>query len=166
MSAPTPNALIEGDLRISVLGDGLVLYLGTAAQLQFDGLISNDFEWPRADVEKRWKLNQLEYWLCRERPHGHKGPKSSWSEVDNWRLYVQFVERDFLWLKWRDIERKRDDLRRDIYHLSPAGRIDLEADFFRRTAAREDIAFQTFKAKFVPQRKRPGRKPTIRQAGQ
>lgn len=134
-----------------------VYFEGTAAQLQAEGLIPEGFEWPRAADEKRWRINGLEYWLSRTRPQGHKGPKSSWAELDNWSLRTMAVNRGWEAIRRRGIERQAEALRREIHHLTPAGQREHQVFEGLLWAARQDKAFQDFKAMFVPPRKKPGR---------
>lgn len=156
MSTPTANQPIEHDLIINLHPCcSRVDYMGAAAQLQSEGLIPGGFEWPSASAEKVWRVNGLEYRLRRARPRGHKG---SWIELDNWSLIIMAGDRDWYWFERRDIERKAKELRDEIHRLSPAGQREWSAFVGRCWAAREDKAFQDFKALFVPERKRPGRK--------
>ena len=164
MSMPTTSQPAEHDLIINVSPrHGWSEYLGTAAQLQSEGLIPDSFEWPRASSEKVWSVNGLEYRLCRTRPRGHKG---SWIELDSWRLTAMASDHNWEWVRRHDIERKAKELRDEIHRLTPAGRREWSAFECRCWAARQDKAFQDFKALFVPERKKPGRKaverPTVK----
>ncbi|PKO74641.1 MAG: hypothetical protein CVU21_22335 [Betaproteobacteria bacterium HGW-Betaproteobacteria-15] len=135
-----------------------VLFEGTAAQLQAEGLIPEGFEWPRAADEKRWRIKGLEYLLSRTRPQWHKGPKSSWAELDNWSLRTMAENYDWETIRRRGIERKAEALRREIHRLTPAGQREHQVFEGRLWAASQDKVFQDFKAMFVPARKKPGRK--------
>lgn len=164
MSTGTTNQPAERDLIIRVSPCyGWADYLGTAAQLQSEGLIPSGFEWPRASSEKIWSANGLEYRLRRERPRGHKG---SWIDLDSWNLTTFASGYDANWVDRRAIDRKARELRDEIHRLAPAGAREWRAFGARCWAASQDKAFQDFKALFVPERKRPGRKPKDTQGGQ
>ena len=49
----TPQTVRE--LRIEISRDEWAQYEGTAAQLQDEGLIPKDFEWPQAAADSRWE---------------------------------------------------------------------------------------------------------------
>lgn len=156
MNTATTNQAAERELIIKLFPcSDLVNYFGTAAQLQSEGLIPGGFEWPRTSVRKVWNVNGLQYYLRRVRPRGHKG---SWIELDNWFLSTSAGDRDWHWFERRDIERKAKELREKTYRLSPDGEREWRAFGARCWAASQDKAFQDFKALFVPERKKPGRK--------
>lgn len=164
MSTATTNQPTERDLVISLHPHASrVDYRGTAAQLQSDGLIPGAFEWPRTSAKKVWCVNGLEYQLQRARPYGHKG---SWIELDSWSLIIMAGDRDWYSFERRDIERKAEELRVKAYRLTPEGDREWRAFMARCWAASQDKAFQDFKALFVPERKKQGRKvaerPTVR----
>lgn len=147
------------DLRIRIWPD-CVCYVGTARQLQAEGLIPQGFEWPHAAADKKWEANGFDYWVCRERPLGHKGAKSSWLELDNWCLRVRVHGRDHHCITRRMLERKADELRAEIHRHTAAGSREWSAMWERYWQAREDKRFQAFKLLvpgLVPPRR--GRKP-------
>lgn len=158
-TTPATEQPAEREIIIGVHPDEWVQYEGTAAQLQAEGLIPEGFEWPLAATIKDWKAEGFDYWLRRKRPEGHKGPMRSWLELDNWFIRIKVSGRDWHWAQRRAIERKAEALRDEIYHLSPAGQREWDANWRRYWAARADKAFQAFKAISVPERKKPGRKP-------
>lgn len=157
MSTPKTSPPAQHDLIISVSPRyGWADYVGTAVQLQSEGLVPGGFEWPSASLEKRWCLNGLEYRLRRVRPYGHKG---SWIELDSWNLTTFASDFDGHWVDRRAIDRKAKELRDEIHRLTPAGFSEWRSFEARCWAASQDRAFQDFKALFVPERKKPGRKP-------
>ena len=124
-------------------------YEGTAAQLADEGLIPQGLSWPQAAADKRWQANGYSYWLRRCRPKAHKGPMRSWLELDHWFLRVYVVAHDFEWRWQRELQRKAESLRADIYFHSALGAQECSAKWHRYWKAQEDEAFQTFK-KLIP----------------
>ena len=86
VSAPvaTPSQTAAHDLRVEICPRGYDWWHGTGAQLQAEGLIPADFDWPKGKEHGSWVSGRFEFWLFRVRPEGHKGPKSSWLESDSW----------------------------------------------------------------------------------
>jgi hypothetical protein len=68
-------------------------------------------------------------------------------------------------LTLRSLERRADQLRAAFHQQTPEGRREWNALCNRSMAAVSDKAFQTFKAIFIPEPKKPGRKPKIRSGG-
>lgn len=134
------------ELRITVQRDVLVRFEGTAAQLIEEGLIPSNFELPRASSDKIWAENGLIFWLRRARPSGHKGPMRSWLDMDNWVVRVDVAGRDSRWYDRRNVERKAEELREAVRRQSPAGLAACEAKLRRYWEAKDDKAFQAFKA--------------------
>lgn len=149
----------ERELIIDVSPGWWAEYEGTRAQLQAEGLIPDGLEWPRAAADKHWEANGFDYWLRRNRPEGHKGPMRTWLEMDNWFIRVQVTGRDWAWRARQNIEEKAKALRDEIYRQSDAGRREQDLAWGAWCKSKEDEAFQAFKAIFIPERKKPGRKP-------
>ena len=151
----------ERELIIDVNPEwGWVQYEGTRAQLEDEGLIPDRFEWPRAAGDVRWEANGFDYWLRRTRPDGHKGPMSSWWELDNWSVRVRVIGRDHAWLARRNLERRADALRAEFHRQTVAGQRERDANWKRYWATVDDKAFQEFKARIpglIPPKR--GRKP-------
>jgi hypothetical protein len=141
---------------------GWVRYEGTAAQLIAEGLVPQGLEWPRAASYKRWSAGGFDYRLRRTRPEGHRGPMRSWLEIDNWSVRVTVMGRDQRSLTLFSLERRADELRAAFHRETPEGRREWDAFVNRSWAARQDKAFQNFKAIFAPERRKPGRKPKNR----
>ena len=165
----TPAALPLTELAAPELGEREIIidvrphlwiqYEGTRAQLEDEGLIAKDADWPARATDIRWKKGGFDYWLRRTRPAGLKGPKRTWLEMDNWFIRVEVADRPSDWRARRGIEEKRDALRAEIHSCSPLGRFERSIQWQTLWAARDDKAFQAFKSTFAPERKRPGRKP-------
>ena len=149
--------LIASDIRVRIWPDEFAQYTGTRAQLEAEGLIPKDFEWPRVAADAHWEAEVLDYGLRRVRPDDFRGPMRGWLVLDNWQVRVSVVGRDRAWHDRRDIERQRDELTEAIYRQTPSGRYQWEKDWGIYWKAREDKAFQQFKALVVPERKKPGR---------
>lgn len=158
-STPTPT-LAAPELLIDARPDLWVEYVGTAQQLEGEGLIPAAFEWPKARRSKFWNADGFAFWLRRTRPAGHTGRLGSWTSADSWFLRVTVQGRDWHWDQRRRVERKAMELAALIHSQSPQG----EREHYERCArffkARDDVAFQAFKAVVLPERKRPGRQKT------
>ncbi|MFY9476358.1 MAG: hypothetical protein WAQ08_01610 [Aquabacterium sp.] len=172
---PAPGALAptcsihstaERELIIDIRQDEWAHFVGTAAQLVSEGLIPESFEWPPADVSKCWEANGFDYWLRRNRPEGHKGPKRSWLELDNWFISVKVTGRDYTWRTRRALERKTEELRAEYYRHTAEGSQEWSASWNRYWQARQDKAFQAFKTRIpglVPPKR--GRKAKLSNQG-
>lgn len=148
------------ELRIDIWPDEFARYIGTAAQLQAEGLIPTGFDWPLAAASKQWEASGFEYWLRRTRPEGHKGARQTWLKLDNWLVDVRVIGRDHAWLVRRRLERKAEALRAECRRHTAAGQHEWEAAWMRYWHAKEDKGFQAFKAQvpgLIPTR--GGRKP-------
>ena len=161
-SAAAPG-LCARELTISIWAGDWVTYEGTRAQLEDEGLIPKDAEWPARDSILEWKAGGLDYQLHRTRPAGLKGPKRTWLEMDNWCVYVQPDRTNFRLDDWyaQCIEEKAEALRAEIHRYSPAGRRAEATSCNQRWAAHQDKAFQAFKSTLLPERKKLGRKPKV-----
>lgn len=158
LPATTPD-VGERELIIDVRRDDWVQYEGTAAQLIAEGLIPADFEWPRAAADKRWEANGFDYWLRRTRPEGLKGPMRTWLEMDNWFIRVEVTGRDYHWRTRQALKRQAEELAAAYHRHTAAGSAEWNANWKRYWATVEDKKFQAFKSTFLPERKKPGRKP-------
>lgn len=144
-SAHSAPDLPERELHIEIERDHWFQCIGTAAQLQAEGLIPHDFEWPQAATTKIWQANGFEYWLHRTRPEGHKGPMRSWLALDNWFVRVRVASRDHDWLTRKALDRKAEDLKAEYHRISEAGSREWRAGWERFRAAQKDPGFQHFK---------------------
>lgn len=140
-------------------------YFGTRAQLEAEGVIPLDTEWPDGAQSCFWDVGRYRYWLRRIRPEGIKGPMSVWTSGNWWSLrctYGSGMSGAVLYIleKQRALAKALDD-------FSPAGQRARDALWQRYRAANADKAFQAFKAAIlptIPARKKPGRKPKLDQA--
>jgi hypothetical protein len=152
-TTPTTDQPAVRELDIEIYPRGYDWWHGTSAQLQAEGLIPADFEWPKRLAHKSWTDDRFEYWLYRERPTGHKGPQSSYWEADNWacrRLLLAHGRDGFAHARLHEIS---VSLQHELWAHTSAAR----EQFKRYWAAHEDQSFQAFKAIFVPQPKKRGR---------
>lgn len=159
-SSAIEHAALERELHISIWRDYWAQFEGCAAQLIAEGLIPDNFKWPHASDSEYWEVNGFEYWLRRTRPEGHKGPQKSWLGIDNWVVRVTVSGRDYNWSRRRDLERRAEELRAELYGRPVEGLQKLETNFARYLEAHRDKSFQAFKS-LIPalvSRKR-GRKP-------
>lgn len=149
---------LGGELIITI-EHGDVRYEGTAAQLQVEGFIPADLEWPRGRIDRHWCANGFRYWLRRARPAGHKGPSRSWIEGDNWRLTVQPEGNAIARVQALRLKALSDQLAQEIHCQSLEGQLERREQWDRICRANEDKVFQAFKSTFLPERKKPGRPP-------
>ena len=156
--SPKVEAVGPTELRIQIWVDYWTHFEGTAAQLSSEGLIPEGFVWPRGDDSVRWDAGRFSYWLRRSRPQGHKGTKRSWQELDNWFVRVEVTDRSHDWQVQRQLQRKADALAEEIYSHTAEGKRLSNARWERLWKTREDRAFQDFKARVLPEKKKPGRK--------
>lgn len=158
---PTNSAeqAAASDLLVCIWHDSLARYEGTRAQLEAEDVIPEGTNWPVGTETVSWEAKCLRFHLSRIRPKGMRGPRKLWVEGDYWCLDIDVPARDLNWAACRMIEKKANALRDELYRHSDAGRREHDENWQRYWAAREDEAFQAFKSIFVPQRKRPGRKP-------
>jgi hypothetical protein len=133
-------------------------YQGSRAQLEAEGVIPPDTKWPEGGASVSWEAGQLEYSLSRTRPEGMKGPQKLWLAGDWWSLRFQLKIRPNQGA--RAIQKKAAELAAELHRQSPEG----QRQRSREWAACEDKAFQAFKTKFIPQRKKPGRPAKVRTA--
>lgn len=141
----TPQAgTAEPELRIEIWPRGDDTWIGTSAQLVAEGLIPQDFKWPVAFSDRMWTDGPFDYWLTRTRPEGAKGPKSSFVEVDHWRLRRRWAAYGRDGYGHAHIHEKRIELQHAIWKESPEGMRQSERFYF---VVQSDKAFQSFRAR-------------------
>lgn len=148
------------ELRVEWCVDYHVSLAGTRAQLEAEGVLPADVEWPRPYATSYWEAAGFAYSLRRLRPDGHKGAMRTWQEIDSWILLITVVDHDHFWHARRAIERKTEELRAEIHRHTPAWWSECEGMMRRIDAARHDLKFQAFKALvpgLIPPKR--GRKP-------
>lgn len=157
---PMPCVEQVCELKIAIYPRSYVRWIGTGAQLQAEGLIPADFEWPNGLAKKYWTAGKFEYQLLRVRPEGHKGPRSSYLEVDNWDYRRGLLNQGF---EEARIYEARVALEKEIWTHTPAA----IQHFGRYWTAHEDKSFQSFKSIFMPQPKKSCRpsKPKVTSQG-
>ena len=146
---PQPEALTnEGDreMRITIeIEYGFWEYQGTQAQLQAEGIIPAETEWPRGRESVLWEDGRYLWCLRRTRPDDLKGPMRLWTSGDWWSLRCDLLNGpDIAMLR---VIRKQRELIDEVYRQSAAGHqagIDRMKRFF---ASEEDKVFQAFKEK-------------------
>ncbi len=148
------------ELTIQILQDASATYTGTAAQLVAEGLIPQEFSWPKATVCRYWEAGGFKFELRRTRPEGHKGPMRSWLELDNWSVEVRVIGRNVHWQTRRRLERQSAALKAEYWRQTAEGAREWNAAWNRYWQTKTDERFQAFKA-LIPSLVRPkrGRKP-------
>lgn len=133
-------------------------YHGTRAQLEAEGVIPANTEWPERSQSLYWDDGRLRWSLCRTRPEGLKGPMKLWTSGDWWNLRCDRLNLDHATQR---ILTKRRELAKELYRQSAAGQREWDLSWSRYWEAHQDKAFQAFKSLFVPARKKPGRNPKV-----
>lgn len=116
---------------------------GTRAELEGEGVIPPDTDWPEGAQGHRWEAGRFQYWLRRIRPEGLKGPMKLWTSGDWWCLRCHLIGGPGV--AARRILDKRRELAAEIYRQSPAWERAWQTEYARSVAAEKDKAFQAFK---------------------
>ena len=163
-TAPTESTsqLAAPELEIYMDDLGTLRFTGTAAQLISEGLIPEGFSWPKGLDAAHWTLGPLQLHASRVRPTGFKGPARAWWEIDSWGVWIRVSGRvrDPGWYVRRRLERKAAAIKLEIFEHSPEGEHLRRARQQRYYDAKDDRAFQSFKA-LVPGLTRARRKETV-----
>ena len=146
MKYPAPTAdVIASDLIVEILPRDSVEWIGTRAQLVEEGLIPGDVIWPDRDRWVGWTTPTLECWLRRTRPHGMKGPKRLWLEMDWWALRQTLLAHRGKGHWPAAIYEKKCELQQLIWSQTEAGQKTLR--LWRKACA--DTQFQDFKQRVI-----------------
>lgn len=144
---------VARELSIQIYPRGYDWWRGTRAQLIAEGVVPQDIEWPKGLSDNFFTAGRFRYWLRRERPEGHKGPRSSYMEVDNWACRRVSVDTPRDGFAAAILHEKRAALEQELWARTPAASLQRS----RYWAALDDSDFQAFKAMVVPQPKKRGR---------
>lgn len=119
---------------------GFVEYHGTRAQIEAEGIIPEGLAWPDGYDDLRWQSGKFNFWLCRRRPNGAKGPRKAFIDCDWWHIRWDVSDEAMcdVWIKV-----KAKELSEAIYRASP----EWGALCNRAWEARQDTQFQNFKAR-------------------
>ena len=158
MSKVSPENCSDAALDISELTIrmnpilGYTEYVGTRMQLEAEGVVPLGTRWPEGFESLRWESETNSFWLRRGRPEGAKGPRRSFLDVDNWRLWINARHQSIEELA---IHRKEKELARVVRHASPEGAQEQRSLMGRLYVALEDRGFQRFKAHVPALRESP-----------
>ena len=152
------------ELCIVIQPDDRANYIGTAAQLEAEGLIPPNFKWPSGATYQHWEAGGYSYSLRRIRPAQHKGPMRTWLTLDHWSLSVYVTGRDYRWYEQRKLERQAEALRAEYHRRTAVGMSEWDAAWRRYRQAVQDQNFQAFKS-MVPALAPPKRAPRKAKAG-
>lgn len=157
----TADDVIARELKINIrpLRLGLWEYEGTRAQLEAENVIPPGTQWPDRTARTSFDVGRFRYGLRRTRPDGVKGPIGVWGGGDWWRLRCELINGPSL--DSTTILDKQRELDKARYAQSPAGQSEWKSQRQKYWKAHDDSAFQDFKAKVLPERKRPSRKPKV-----
>ena len=146
MKYPAPTAeVIATDLIIEILPRDSVEWVGTKAQLIDEGLVPEDVIWPDRDRWVGWNTPALECWLRRTRPHGMKGPKRLWLDMDWWALRQTLLANRGKGHWPAAIYEKKCELQQLIWSQTELGQKTLR--LWRKACA--DAQFQEFKQRVI-----------------
>lgn len=141
---PVPEAenAATSDLTIDFSLHGFVIWKGTRAQLEADGLVPKGATWPHGFDYQQWEADGWRFYLSRRRPDGAKGPRKAFERVDNWHLKRHPVGGD----SYVDVmvREKRRELERAIFEASDAGAICRMLACERSALARGDKRFRAW----------------------
>lgn len=143
----------EQELRIEIWPRGYDWWCGTSAQLLAEGVIPSGFEWPKGKAQKRWVSGLFDFWLFRCRPKGHKGPQSSWFELDNWACRRTLAAQRHGGFAGAMLHEERMALADELWSHSHEARIQLG----RYCKTLEDRHYQDFRALVMPRHLRQRR---------
>lgn len=138
-------------------------YEGTRAQLEAEGVIPADLQWPLPEHGRHavhWELGRQRFTLCRTRPADLKGPMSAWIRGDWWELRCDLLGAPS-YMEQQLLDAKRE-LARAQYRQSPEGQRAFDAHWARYWPAQKDAAFQAMLRRIVPQ---PARRSTRGEGG-
>lgn len=139
------NAGLElGELTIVLRPAGMHLceYIGTRRQLQAEGVIPSDLQWPEGFSYAHWESDGIAFSLIRKRPEGAKGPRKMFSDCDCWRLRMEAMGRDYV---ADEIRKKEEELQKLRFQHSAAGLRAFRKNLHDLLSAHNDCAFQAFK---------------------
>jgi hypothetical protein len=153
---PIAAPMNASDLQIVIIPRAHTWYRGTAAQLVAEGLIPDGFKWPTGTDQVEIEVGKFSLWIGRERPEGHKGPKSSWSGVDFWFLRRGLTSQRFDGFRAAHIYAKKQELEDVIYRHTA----EWERIYFRAYSVREDVKYMAFRNQLIGERKRGRGRPS------
>lgn len=145
--APARPSIGERELQVVVRPHKLNAweYRGSRAQLEAEGVIPAETEWPDGARRLLWDDGRFRWCLSRVRPEGLKGPMSLWSSGDWWNLRCEVMNGpDYATQRILDMRR---ELAKELYRQSTAGQREWSINWRRYWAAVEDEAFHAFKAR-------------------
>lgn len=134
---------------------------GTRAQLEGENVIPPNTEWPQGASTLYWRVGKFRYGLNRKRPAGIKGPMSVWCNGDWWNLRCEVY--DLRLEDYRIWDQKRE-LAKSIYRATERGQYEWRVEYSRCCKARDDAEYQRFRSIFIPEKKKPTRKPRAAKA--
>lgn len=158
-AAAAPVLSATGELTIHICPRAYEDWYGSRAQLEAEGFVIPDGEWPDAFDDLRWQAAGFNYWLRRQRPEGAKGPRKAFAGCDHW-----FIRRSLTATAGHWNEAALYEKRQELADLQRRQTREGSAQFERYWESTKDKRFQTFKAACGIIEKRYGRRKTIDQA--
>lgn len=136
---------------------GWLAYRGTRAQLEAEGLIPSDFQWPEAYNRTSWFAGVNAFRLVRTRPALAKGSRKQMATNDYWSLRISMRHEPVGHHYTRDIWRQAEALKLAIYRATPAGIAAAELEMRCILAAKNDQVFQSVLAACLPATRKTSR---------
>ena len=132
---------VDGELMIDLETSGDVVWRGTRAQIEGEGILPQGAVWPTAFDISSWEEDGWGWRLGRDRPKGVRGPRKAFLEVDNWTL--RRTPNGFgTWHLHALVLQKQRELEQAIFEASDDGRDRRTRQGARAYVARRDVRFQ------------------------
>ena len=132
----------ERELIIEIHPRDYLQWRGSSSQLQAEGLIPADFQWPECRGASGWSADGFDYRVQRCRPAGMKGSMRQWTRGDYWSLRREPSLRSEEVDAQKEIYEKQCALADVLWRQTPAAHV--QRSLFRQ--AGQDVQFQSFKA--------------------
>ncbi|WP_321951924.1 hypothetical protein [Paraburkholderia bannensis] len=142
MDGSHETSRVQSEMQIRIDIERYTEYRGTQSQLEAEGIVPANFEWPLGKKWVKWSANGLDFSLCRTKSEAMKGPAKLWLEVDYWLL--RFSPADASW-ESEQIRLKARELRCAIHRQSNEWWQIFHATASAFRNSQNDEKFQAFK---------------------
>ena len=135
---------------------GFAEFRGSRVDIEAERVVPQDLKWPTGAGVASWRSGGLSFALRRTPPKKLKGSKDLWLEADWWSLTWELTNGPSF--GEREIAQKSAELAEAFVRYSPQGQAKFRALIDRCAVADLDTRFQAFKAIFIPDGKKLGRR--------